>query len=277
MNRLGDRVVVVTGAGRGLGRGVARGMAAHGATVVALARTAPELDEVATTIRRHGGRVDTFVVDLAEADAVEDVIARVLARHGRVDALVNNAAVLRMAPFLELAATAFDETIAVNLLAPVRLTRLVLPSMLERGRGAVVNVSSAAGVRPFADETDYCAAKFGLEGFSASLAMELAERNVGVNVVSPGYRIKPTSVTAAAFAAWPPERRAGYRDPINMADAFAFLALQFPREGGVTGQRFNAFELAERVRREGWDWPQRAASEPVAGAARSLQREGGTA
>jgi NAD(P)-dependent dehydrogenase (short-subunit alcohol dehydrogenase family) len=124
--------------------------------------------------------------------------------------------------------------------------------MLERGRGAIVNVSSAAGIRPFADETDYCAAKYGLEGFSYSLALELAPRNISVNLVTPDYRIKPTSVTTAEFASWPAEHRAMYRDPIDMADAFAYLVLQYPREGGVTGQRFDAFELAEEVRRAGW-------------------------
>ena len=158
-----------------------------------------------------------------------------------------------MIPFVALAAADFDETIAVNLLAPVRLIRAFLPAMQERGRGAIVNVSSAAGIRPFANETDYCAAKYGLEGFSYSLAMELSPLNISVNLISPGYPIKPTSVTAAEFAAWPAERRNDYRDPIDMADAFAYLALQYPCEGGVTGQRFDAFELAEEVRRNGWN------------------------
>jgi NAD(P)-dependent dehydrogenase (short-subunit alcohol dehydrogenase family) len=80
----------------------------------------------------------------------------------------------------------------------------------------------------------------------------LAPRNVSVNLVTPGYRIKPTSVTAAEFAAWPPERQAQVRDPLDMADAFAWLAVQYPATGGVTGQRFDAFELAEEVRRTGW-------------------------
>ena len=66
--------------------------------------------------------------------------------------------------------------------------------------------------------------------------------------MTPGYRIKPTSVTAAEFAAWPAERQADFRDPLDMAAAFAFLAVQYPGEGGVTGQRFDAFELAEAVR-----------------------------
>lgn len=248
---LAGKTVLVTGAGRGLGHGVARGLAAYGATVVAVARTQPELAELADTVRAAGGAIETMVADLASPLETARLVADVLPRYDGIDALVNNAAILRMIPFLDLPEHEFDETIEVNLLAPVRLTRALLPAMLERGRGAVINVSSAAGARPFADETDYCAAKYGLEGFSYSLAMELAARNVSVNLVTPGYRIKPTSVTAAEFAAWPAERQAQFRDPIAMADAFAWLAVQYPGDGGVTGQRFDAFELAEEVRRTG--------------------------
>lgn len=248
---LAGKTVLITGAGRGLGHGVARGLAADGATVIAVARTEPELDELTTAVRKVGGAIETIVADLASAAETARLADEVMARHGGVDALINNAAILRMTSFLELSEADFEETIAVNLLAPARLIRAFLPAMLERGQGAIVNVSSAAGIRPFADETDYCAAKYGLEGFSYSLAMELAPRNVSVNLVSPGYRIKPTSVTAAEFAAWPAARQAEYRDPIDMADAFAFLAVQHPRAGGITGQRFNAHELAEEVRRTG--------------------------
>lgn len=257
---LAGKTVLVTGAGRGLGHGVARGLAAYGTTVIAVARTQPELAELADTVRAAGGAIETMVADLASSDETARLAADVLSRYDGIDALVNNAAILRMTAFLDLTEHEFDETIEVNLLAPVRLTRALLPAMLERGRGAVINVSSAAGIRPFADETDYCAAKYGLEGFSYSLAMELAPRNVSVNLVTPGYRIKPTSVTAAEFAAWPAERQAQFRDPIAMADAFAWLAVQYPAEGGVTGQRFDAFELAEEVRRTGGMGDRRDAS-----------------
>ncbi len=253
---LQGKTILVTGAGRGLGHGVARGLAGYGATVLGVARTEPELLELATAVGESGGLLETYVADLSQPETVAALASKIVERHGGVDAIVNNAAILRMIPFVTLAAADFDETIAVNLLAPVRLIRAFLPAMQERGRGAIVNVSSAAGIRPFANETDYCAAKYGLEGFSYSLAMELSPLNISVNLVSPGYPIKPTSITAAEFAAWPAERRNDYRDPIDMADAFAYLALQYPREGGVTGQRFDAFELAEEVRRNGWngDW-----------------------
>lgn len=262
---LRGKTILVTGAGRGLGHGVARGLAGYGATVLGVARSEPELRELATTVRARGGAIETYVSDLGQPEAISRLAEEIIARHGGVDAIVNNAAILRQVPFVDLAAADFDETIAVNLLAPARLARAFLPSMRERGRGAMVNVSSAAGVKPFATETDYCATKYGLEGFSYSLALELAPLNISVNVVSPGYLIKPTSVTAAEFAAWPAERRNAYRDSIDMADAFAYLARQYPCEGGVTGQRFDAFALAEEVREKGWHGSWQPASAELEG------------
>lgn len=254
MGRLDGHVTLITGAGRGFGYGVAQRMAAEGAHVIAVSRGQTELGQLEAAVSSDGGSIETHSVDLGATAALDRLAGTVLAAHGRVDSLVNNAAILRMTPFLDLAADDFDETVAVNLLAPVRLVRAFLPAMVARGQGAVINVSSGAGVRPFVDETDYCATKYGLEGFSYALALEFRERgiNVSVNLVSPGYRIKPTSVSAAEFAAWPPERRAEFRDPIDMADAFTFLALQ--GADGVTGQRFNAAELTRRLHEEGWDW-----------------------
>ena len=252
MGRLTGQVVLITGAGRGLGHGAARGLASHGATVLAVSRTVSELDALAETVRGNDGQIETFPVDLGRPVAVDELIRDVLDRYGRVDTLINNAAILRNKPFVEMTAAEFDETIEVNLQAPVRLIRGFLPGMRSRGRGAIINVSSRAGVQPFENESDYCAAKYGLEGFSFSLSMELKPANISVNVVTPGFSIKPTSVTMAEFEQWDDERRARYRDPVGMADGFAFLALQDGK--GITGQRFNAFDLSEKVRNTGWDW-----------------------
>ncbi|HEX3722801.1 MAG TPA: SDR family oxidoreductase [Nitrolancea sp.] len=252
MERLAEQVVLITGAGRGLGGGIARGLASYGATILAVSRTKSELDSLAERVRGAGGKIETFPLDLGQPSAIDAFLRDVLARHGRIDTLINNAAILRNTRFDDISAEEFDETIAVNLLAPVRLIRGVLPAMRSNGRGSIINVSSRAGVDPFANETDYCAAKYGLEGFSFSLALELQPDNISVNVVTPGFPIKPTSITVAEFENWDPERRARFRDPIGMADGFAFLALQ--DGSGVTGQRFNAYELSENVRNMGWDW-----------------------
>lgn len=251
---LDDYTVLITGAGRGLGHGVARGLARLGAKVIAVSRTRSELDELSEAVRALGGTIDTFTVDLAKRTKTDEFITRVKDKYGGVSALINNAAVLRMKPFEQLSEDEFDETIEVNLQSPIRLIRAFLPEMVKRGRGSIINVSSAAGIRGFIDETDYCASKFGLEGFSYALAKEVKAQNISVNLMSPGYRIKPTSVTSAEFAAWPEEKKSEFRDPIDMADGFAFLCLQ--DGSGVTGQRFDAYELSERVRNEGWNWRQ---------------------
>lgn len=254
---LDDYVVLITGAGRGLGHGVARGLARLGATVLAVSRTKSELDELEDEVQTVGGTIDLFSVNLAKRDEIDAFISSVRDKYGGVSALINNAAVLRMKPFTQLSEEEFDETIEINLQSPVRLTRAFLPEIVRRGGGAIINVSSAAGIRGFVDETDYCASKFGLEGFSYALAKEVQAQNISVNLMSPGYRIKPTSVTAAEFALWPEEKKSEFRDPIDMADGFAFLCLQ--DGSGMTGQRFDAYELSERVRKEGWNWHQRGA------------------
>jgi NAD(P)-dependent dehydrogenase (short-subunit alcohol dehydrogenase family) len=247
---LTGRVALVTGAGRGLGYAVARGLAAHGARVVAVARSAPELAQLARTIEAEGGAVDTIQANLAVESEIETLAHSALSQHGRIDVLVNNAAVLRTKPFSDLTPAEFEDTLAVNLLAPVRLTRALLPAMLTQGRGAIINVTSAAGNTPYQDEVDYCASKYGLEGFSLALALELAGSGVSVNLLAPGMHIKPTSLPTAAFDAWPAERRAAYRDSAELADAFVWLAQQTD----ITGQRFDGFELAEQLRQHGWDW-----------------------
>jgi NAD(P)-dependent dehydrogenase (short-subunit alcohol dehydrogenase family) len=129
-------------------------------------------------------------------------------------------------------------------------THAFIGAMRAARRGSIINVGSGASTKGFTGETHYCAAKFGLEGFSEALAIEARGDNVAVNRLSPGFRIKPTSVTLADAAALDPEPSAQWRDPAPMVDAFIYLALQ--DASGIAGQRFNAFELAERVRAEGW-------------------------
>lgn len=248
--RFDGQVVLVTGAGRGLGAAVARRFAELGAHVMALARTAGELAEVAGRVRAAGGVIDTFQVDLGDLIELEDFCETDVGRVGSVDVLVHAAAILRNKPFIELRTEELANTLDVMLLAPMLLTKAVLPDMLAAGRGAIINVTSRAGVLGFADETDYCAAKFGLEGWSQALALELAPLGIPVNLLTPGTSIKPTSVTNAEFAAWSPETRAAYRDPMELTDAFVYLAL--PHEPMLTGRRFEAFALSEQLRVGGW-------------------------
>lgn len=248
--RFDGQVVLMTGAGRGLGAAVAQRFAELGAHVMALARTAGELADLANRVRAAGGVIDTFQVDLGDLIELEDFCDTDVRRFDSVDVLVNAAAVLRNKPFIELRTEELANTLDVMLLAPMLLTKAVLPDMLAAGRGAIINVTSRAGVLGFANETDYCAAKFGLEGWSQALALELAPHGIPVNLLTPGTRIKPTSVTNAEFAEWSPYARAEFRDPMDLTDAFVYLAL--PHAPLLTGRRFEAFALSEQLREGGW-------------------------
>lgn len=255
--RLLGRVAVVTGAGRGLGRAVAEGFARAGADTIAVARTTAELDDLASALGPTSGSLALESVDIADDAAVRALAQRVLGRYGRLDVLVNNAAILEIQPFHEMTIADFDRTLNVNLRGAVLCTHAFIGAMRAAQRGSIINVGSGASTKGFVGETHYCAAKFGLEGFSEALALEARAYNVAVNRLSPGFRIKPTSITLADVASVDPETSAQWRDPAPMVDAFIYLALQDAT--GITGQRFNAFELAESVRAEGWPPSQRMA------------------
>jgi len=186
---------------------------------------------------------------------VRGMAAEVLRRFGRLDILVNNAALLILKPFAELSLEEWDRTIAVNLRGPVLTCKLFLETMKKQGGGSIINVSSRAGIKGFTREVPYCTSKFGLEGFSRSLAMELQPYNIAVNTITPGTlpngaHIKPTSLTQAEYEALSEAERAQYADAMLLTEAFIFLALQ--RGDGVTGERVQAYELSDKIRREGW-------------------------
>jgi 3-oxoacyl-[acyl-carrier protein] reductase len=244
-----ERTAVVTGAGRGLGRAIAVALAGEGATTWICARTDSELEETAEQIRSRGGKVEPFRLDLADEKATQRFIAGAIKKSGPVDVLVNNAGILRLTPIEKLTAGEWSQTIAVNLTAPYLLTRAVLPGMKERG-GSIINVSSRAGVMGFKDESAYCTSKFGLEGMTRALAVELEATNISINTVTPGLRIKPTSMTEEAFKRLPEREREVYHDPEELASAFLLLARL---RGEVSGCRFDAGRLSQAVRREGYD------------------------
>ncbi|HYU78340.1 MAG TPA: SDR family oxidoreductase [Vicinamibacterales bacterium] len=233
---------VVTGAGRGLGRAIAQGLAEAGACVSICARTESELEKTAGEIRARGGCVESAQVDLSDPAACDRFVASVFTRTTHVDVLVNNAAVLQLAPLEQLSPEVWVDTIAINLTAPCLLIKAFLPSMRQHG-GSIINVSSRAGVLGFANETAYCASKFGLEGFTRALALELEGAPVSVNTVTPGLRIKPTSITDADIATGETHREQ-WEDPRQLIPAFLFLARL---RGEISGLRFDANRLSRAL------------------------------
>lgn len=245
------KVVVITGAGRGLGWGVARGFAREGATVALVDRTDDELELALEQTRAMGGQAQAWRADVTDPASVRAMIDGVVATFGRIDTLINNAAVLIEKPLEELTLQDWDLTLGVNLRGVFLCTQAVYRHLKAGGGGHIINISSGASRRGWVGETAYCASKWGLTGFTQSLALEGAPHRIAANEMGPGVLIKPTSIALADVENVPADVRAKWRDPIVMAEGFIWLSRQDPAR--VTGRRFNSFEVAERVRAEGWD------------------------
>jgi NAD(P)-dependent dehydrogenase (short-subunit alcohol dehydrogenase family) len=247
---LEGKVAVVTGASRGIGLAVTRALVSEGAAVVAGARSStPELDALV-----EAGSVESIAVDLATPSGPTELAAAALA-HGRIDILVNNvgAAKTRLNGFLSITDEDWTTSLTLNLMATVRMTRAVLPSMIAAESGAIVTTSSVNAFLPDPAVLDYSAAKAAVANFSKSLSKEVAAHNIRVNTVSPG----PVSTalwlgddgvaqTVARATGGDPDAVAKqvaadaatgrFTTPEEVADLILFLASA--RAGNVTGADF---------------------------------------
>lgn len=184
---LKGRVAIVTGASRGIGRAIAIGLAEAGASVVVnCVSNAAAAEEVVAAIRAGGGEAVAVRADVGELAQHERIIAAAGEAFGRLDILVNNAAVTRREPFLDATAEAWDETMAVNLKGVYFLSQAAARLMAAQGGGKIINISSVHDERPMADNSIYNITKAGLVMLTKSLALELAARGIQVNCVSPG-------------------------------------------------------------------------------------------
>jgi 3-oxoacyl-[acyl-carrier protein] reductase len=183
--KLKGRVVLVTGAGRGIGRAIAHAFAAAGANLVLLGKTKKNLLDVQKELKDSGVTTVVFAADVADEGAVARAVAAAEQQLGAVDVLVNNAGIYANAPVDRMDTLIFDRILAVNLRGPFLLARAVLPGMRARKRGHIVNISSTAGRRGFAGGGAYCASKFGLAGLSEAMMYEARTANVRVTCVFP--------------------------------------------------------------------------------------------
>jgi short-subunit dehydrogenase len=181
--RFSGKTVVITGASSGVGAAAARLFAAEGARVVLAARTASALEGVAKEIGERALAVPTDVADPEQARAL---VARAVEATGAIHVLVNNAGYNHRGPVRDTDPAELARIVDVNLRAPIVLTRLALPTLLEQEQASIVQVASLAGQVPLPDEATYCATKFGLRAFSMALAEELRGTGVRVSIVSPG-------------------------------------------------------------------------------------------
>jgi 3-oxoacyl-[acyl-carrier protein] reductase len=185
---LAGRVALITGAGRGIGRAIALRLARAGASIALAARTTRELSAVAEAAQASGAEALVVPTDVASDQQLEGLVDTTLARFGGIDVLVNNAGGgPPRTPVVKARMLDWEWTLRVNLWATMALTKLVLPGMITRQSGAIVNICSLAGLAGKAGEAAYAAAKFGVRGFSQSLFEEVREFGIKVSTICPGY------------------------------------------------------------------------------------------
>ena len=246
MGLLTDNVAIVTGAGQGLGRAVSREFSDEGSTVALLERNPETLQEAAAEIKARGGVCEPYELDITDYDAYRSVVDDVIARFGKIDAIVNNAAVtLAYSTILEDTLEDWRRTIAINLEAVYMGSKLVAPHMAERGSGRIISIASVQGFAASGEVGPYNAAKGGIIALTKSMAVELGPSNILVNAVAPGFMRTPMSIIdgvdeteAPEFLEWYVEKkriplqRTGY--PEDMAGTVVFLASKYCRY--MTGQ-----------------------------------------
>ncbi|TYZ14326.1 3-ketoacyl-ACP reductase [Hymenobacter lutimineralis] len=194
MNSIAGKIALVTGAGKGIGRAVALALAQEGAHVALLARTETDLQAVAEEIRRLGGKVALTAADVADRAAVEAAVQQLTAELGPIDILINNAGIGTFAKFLDMDPAEWEHIIQVNLLGTYYVTRAVLPGMIERQLGDIINISSTAGQRGAATTSAYSASKFGVLGLTESLMQEVRKHNIRVSALTPSTIATPLAL-----------------------------------------------------------------------------------
>jgi short-subunit dehydrogenase len=181
-----DQVVLITGASSGIGKQLAVDFAARRAVVVGCGRSIARLKESLKEVRRHSPSSAMIGCDVSDLEQVRGMVAKVLADYGKIDVLINNAGVGMRKPFVDSELGAVEEMIRINFLGAAYCAHAVLPSMIARKTGHIVNISSGAGKIGTLNMSAYCASKFALNGWSESLYHELRPLGVKVSVVCPG-------------------------------------------------------------------------------------------
>ncbi len=232
--KLKDKVALITGGGRGIGRAIAHAYAREGARIAICARTASEVEQTLKDIHDIETEGAGWPCDVSLEDAVKTMVGAVQERFGRIDVLVNNAGVMtRPAPVSELEVKKWDYTIAVNLRGPFLVTQAVLPIMMKQRSGSIINLSSTIGRGAYPNFIAYATSKWGLEGFTQTLAAEARAYNIRANTVEPG--VVATKLTGYSGS-----------KPESVTDVFVFLASDESK--GVTSKMLSASGWKSQVK-----------------------------
>ncbi|HOG47461.1 MAG TPA: SDR family oxidoreductase [Anaerolineae bacterium] len=217
-----DQVAIVTGGGSGLGEATCHALANRGAVVMVVDRSGANAEAVAVAIRTEGGRATALTADVSRWDDVRATAEVTLADYGRIDILVNNAAIDHTLPLSQMTIDQWDEVIGVNLRGPFLFIKAVLPAMERQGRGHIVNVASTAAKRAWGDAAAYHASKWGIIGFTRGLGVEGRKHNIRATAIVPGGmrthffdRFEGTGIPMPA-----PDK---LQDPREVAELIAFV------------------------------------------------------
>jgi len=217
---MAGKIVIVTGAGRGIGRAVCLRFAEDGAHIIAASRTASELEETKILVEKAGGHCDPIPTDVCASDEITALIETTHSRHDRVDVLVNCAGVAPLSDLEHLEPQVFEVIQSVNIEATYRLCRAVWPVMKAGGGGVIINISSAASIDPFPGFTAYGASKAWVNAWTKGLAEEGRDHNIRVISVAPGA--VETRLLREVFPDFPKDQAL---QPQEVADAVFAMAL----------------------------------------------------
>jgi len=250
--QLKNRVVLVTGAARGLGWGIARAFGIAGARVCVTDISDDELARCARDLAADGTDFHTYRSDVADLADCQSVVKKIVERTGQLDVVVQNAIYM---PLLSFDATTPDEwsrQINVGIGGMFNCTYAVWRQMKAQGGGHIIGIASGSSIRGYKEEVAYCTIKHGIEGFVKALSLEARPHNIALNTIGPGSRIKPTRMTWAEYDHAPAELRATWTDPVELGKAWVWLAAQPP--GRFSGYRFDAAKIVQTIAREGYDF-----------------------
>jgi len=238
---LDGKIALVTGASRGIGRAIALRLAEAGATVVVnYAGNVKAAQEVESMIVDAGGKAMLIQADIANTEAVEDMVKNISKEYGKIDILVNNAGITRDSLLMRMKENDWDAVINTNLKGIYNSTKAVTRIMMKQRSGRIVNMASVVGLTGNAGQANYAAAKAGVIGFSKSMAKELASRGITVNIVAPGFietdmtAVLPDQVKEELVSRIP---LAKLGNANNVASAVMFLVSD--EASYITGQTLN--------------------------------------
>ena len=226
--RLKGKVSIITGGAQGIGQATARKFAAEGAIVIVCDMRADAVEAAVAELRKTPGVIaDGHVVDVTKRPQIDAMVTAVKARHGRIDALVNNAGITLDARLQKMTDAQFDKVIDVNLKGTYNCAQAVLETMLEQGSGSITNASSVVGLYGNFGQSNYAASKFGVIGLAKTWARELGPKGIRCNAVAPGFIATPILSTIpdkvlAQMTDRVPMKRLG--QPEEIASVYAFLA-----------------------------------------------------